>query len=119
MVLIRVIMMRERKWPVLVPLFGLLAFIVLAIVLVDRQSLRTTPVDLRYFHLRPDSSDAYADIGYASMQVKSVAASRHIPVPEVRNLMDAFTIGHDGGIGRQRVDVPGLNAALDERWRMQ
>lgn len=112
-------MRRESKWPALVPLIGILAFIVFAIVLADRQGLQPPPVDLRYFHPRTNATDPYADIGYASMQVKSVAASRHVPVQEVRHVMEECIINRDEMIGRQRVDVPRLNAVLDERWPMK
>lgn len=112
-------MTREIKWPALIPLIVIMALIVLAVVLADRQGLQPTPVDLRYFHPRADATDPNADIGYASMQVKSVAASRHVAVQEVRRLMEENTINRNEMIGRQRVDVPKLNEALDERWPMK
>ncbi|MCR6630558.1 MAG: potassium-transporting ATPase subunit C [Magnetospirillum sp.] len=113
-------MKREAKWPALVPLIAVLAFIVFAVVLADRQGPQPPAVDLRYFHPRPGASGQFADLGYASIQVKSVAASRHVPVQEVRRLMGEYTIGRDGPmIGRQRVDIPKLNEALDERWPMK
>ncbi len=102
------------------PLLGIVAFIIAAIILTGRHGLQPVPVDLHYFHLRTDAPAPYADIGYASIQVKSVAASRHVPVQDVRHLMAQYTINRDGPmIGRQRVDVPGLNLALDERWPMK
>lgn len=112
-------MTRETQWPAFIPLVMILAFIVLAVVLADRQGLQPPPADMHYFHPRTNAADPYAEIGYASMQVKSVAASRHVPVQDVRRLMEEYTINRDGMVGRQRVDVPRLNAALDERWPMK
>lgn len=107
-------MTQQSKWPVFLPLVTILAFIALAIVLADQRGLQPPAAgDLRHFHPRADAAEPDADLGYASMQVKNVAASRHVPVQEVRHLMEEFTIGH------QRVDVRRLNAALDERWPMK
>ena len=106
-------MAHESKWPAVLPLVMILAFIALALFLADRRGLQPPAADLRHFHPRADAADPDADLGYASMQVKNVAASRHVPVQEVRHLMEEFTVGH------QRVDVRRLNAALDERWPMK
>lgn len=106
-------MAHQRKWPTVLPLATILAFIALAVVLADQRGLQPPAADLLHFHPRADAADPDADLGYASMQVKNVAASRHVPVQEVRHLMEEFTVGH------QRVDVRRLNAALDERWPMK
>lgn len=94
--------------------------IALVVAMADRREPDRQPVDLRYFHLRQDATEQLSDMGYASMQVKSVAANRHVPVQEVRRLMEEYTINREGQvIGRQRVDIPGLNRALDERWPLK
>jgi K+-transporting ATPase ATPase C chain len=60
--------------------------------------------------LDPDISPANAYI-----QVDRVAAARHLPVAEVRNLVTKFTPGRTlGFLGEPRVDVLTLNIALDE-----
>jgi K+-transporting ATPase ATPase C chain len=60
--------------------------------------------------LDPDISPQYADI-----QVKRVAAARHLPVAEVQALVNKYTQGRTIGIlGEPRVDVLNLNIALDE-----
>lgn len=113
-------MNREAKMSALIVVTAFLVFIVLAIVVAGRRMPDRPAIDLHYFHLRTDATDPYADMGYASMQVKSVAASRHVPVQDVRHLMEEYAINHDGPmIGRERVDVPKLNEALDERWPMK
>lgn len=106
-----------RRWlTVLVALVAVPALVALATVVASRQNLEPPAVDLRYFHPRADDADAGTDIGYASMQVKGVAASRQVPVRDVRRLMEDHTANRDGLPGRQRVDVRKLNEALDERW---
>ncbi|KAF0222472.1 MAG: K+-transporting ATPase ATPase C [Rhodospirillaceae bacterium] len=113
-------MPRETIWSALIVVLAVLASIALVVAVADRQEPDRQPVDLRYFHLRPNVAEHSSDMGYASMQVKSVAASRHVPVPEVRRLMEEYTINREGQvIGRQRVDIPGLNMALDERWPLK
>jgi len=53
----------------------------------------------------------------AAWQVKRVAAHRHAPVEEVRQLVAAHTQGRELGVlGEPRVNVLRLNMALDERW---
>jgi K+-transporting ATPase ATPase C chain len=60
--------------------------------------------------LDPDISPQYADI-----QVKRVAAARHLPVATVQSLVNKFTQGRSlGFLGEPRVDVLTLNLALDE-----
>jgi K+-transporting ATPase ATPase C chain len=60
--------------------------------------------------LDPDISPAYA-----YLQVDRVAAARHLPVAEVRNLVTKFTQGRNlGFLGEPRVDVLTLNIALDQ-----
>jgi K+-transporting ATPase ATPase C chain len=60
--------------------------------------------------LDPDISPQYADI-----QVKRVAAARHLPVATVQSLVKKFTQGRSlGFLGEPRVDVLTLNIALDE-----
>jgi K+-transporting ATPase ATPase C chain len=60
--------------------------------------------------LDPDISPQYADI-----QVKTVAAARHLPVSEVQALVNKYTQGRNlGFLGEPRVDVLTLNVALDE-----
>lgn len=108
------------------------AFLVLAIlgigavVIGSGQDGREPPVrttamddrfsDPRYFHPlsgRPDGLNP-AD---ASMQIKGVAAHRHVPVGEMRAAVDEFTVGRGREpLGRQYTDVLRLNQALDERW---
>lgn len=113
-------MNHETNWSVLVLVLAVLALIGLIVAAADRREPDRQPVDLRYFHLRPDAPVQSSDMGYASMQVKSVAASRHVPVQEVRRLMEEHTINREGQvIGRQRVDIPSLNRALDERWPLK
>ena len=59
--------------------------------------------------LDPDISPQYADI-----QVKRVAAARHLPVSEVQALVSKYTQGRSlGFLGEPRVDVLTLNIALD------
>lgn len=113
-------MNRETSWSALVVVLAVLALIALVVAVAERRGPDRPPVDLRYFHLRLDATEQSSDMGYASMQVKSVAASRHVPVPEVRRLMEEYTISREGQMtGRQRVDIPGLNRALDERWPLK
>jgi K+-transporting ATPase ATPase C chain len=58
----------------------------------------------------PDISPANAAI-----QVDRVAATRHLPVAEVRALVAKFTQGRTlGFLGEPRVDVLTLNIALDQ-----
>jgi potassium-transporting ATPase KdpC subunit len=60
--------------------------------------------------LDPDISPAYA-----YLQVNRVAAARHLPVSEVRNLVSQFVQGRNiGFLGEPRVDVLTLNIALDQ-----
>jgi potassium-transporting ATPase KdpC subunit len=60
--------------------------------------------------LDPDISPAYA-----YLQVNRVAAARHLPVSEVRNLVSKFVQGRTlGFLGEPRVDVLTLNIALDQ-----
>ena len=60
--------------------------------------------------LDPDISPANAAI-----QIDRVAATRHLPVSEVKSLVSKFTQGRNIGIlGEPRVDVLTLNIALDE-----
>ena len=60
--------------------------------------------------LDPDISPANAAI-----QVDRVAATRHLPVAEVRALVAKFTQGRTiGFLGEPRVDVLTLNIALDQ-----
>jgi potassium-transporting ATPase KdpC subunit len=60
--------------------------------------------------LDPDISPQYADI-----QVKRVAAARHLPVATVQSLVSKYTQGRTVGfLGEPRVDVLTLNIALDE-----
>lgn len=59
--------------------------------------------------LDPDISPQYADI-----QVKRVAAARHLPVATVQSLVNSYTQGRSlGFLGEPRVDVLTLNIALD------
>lgn len=59
--------------------------------------------------LDPDISPQYADI-----QVNRVAAARHLPVSQVRALVDTYTQSRNlGFLGEPRVDVLTLNIALD------
>jgi len=59
--------------------------------------------------LDPDISPANAAI-----QIDRVAATRHLPVSEVKSLVSKFTQGRNIGIlGEPRVDVLTLNIALD------
>jgi potassium-transporting ATPase KdpC subunit len=52
---------------------------------------------------------------YAAIQVKRVAAARHLPVSEVQALVSKYTQGRVIGIlGEPRVDVLDLNIALDK-----
>jgi K+-transporting ATPase ATPase C chain len=51
---------------------------------------------------------------YAAIQVDRVAATRHLPVSEVRSLVAKYTQGRNlGFLGEPRVDVLTLNIALD------
>jgi K+-transporting ATPase ATPase C chain len=60
--------------------------------------------------LDPDISPQYADI-----QVKRVAAARHLPVSTVQGLVGKYTQGRTiGFLGEPRVDVLNLNIALDQ-----
>src|SRR5580704_7746909 len=60
--------------------------------------------------LDPDISPANAAI-----QVDRVAAARHLPVSEVKALVDKYTQGRTlGFLGEPRVDVLNLNIALDQ-----
>ncbi len=60
--------------------------------------------------LDPDISPQYADL-----QVKTVAAARHLPVSTVQSLVNKYTQGRTlGFLGEPRVDVLTLNIALDE-----
>lgn len=61
--------------------------------------------------LDPDISPAYAAI-----QVKRVAAARHLPVATVQGLVTKFTTGRSlGFLGEPAVNVLDLNIALDEQ----
>jgi K+-transporting ATPase ATPase C chain len=60
--------------------------------------------------LDPDISPAYAAI-----QVNRVAAARHLPVSEVRDLVAKYTTGRTlGFLGEPVVNVLELNIALDQ-----
>ncbi|MCP2335855.1 potassium-transporting ATPase subunit C [Actinomadura rupiterrae] len=62
--------------------------------------------------LDPDISPAYADI-----QVKRVAAARHISADQVRKLLDENRMGRGlGFLGEPRVNVLRLNLALDRQY---
>lgn len=59
--------------------------------------------------LDPDISPAYADI-----QAARVAASRHLPLKQVQDLIQHHIIGRQFGfLGQERVNVLQLNLALD------
>lgn len=75
------------------------------------------PNDLRYFHPLPGKSSATLNPADASIQVKGVAANRHVSPQEVRKLMEEHTEGRgQEPQGRQRINVEELNQALDEHW---
>lgn len=113
-------MSSETNGSALAVVFAIPAFIGVVVAVADRREPDRQPVDPRYFHLHPDATEQSSDRGYASMQVKSVAANRHVPVQEVRRLMEEHTINREGqALGRLRVDIPGLNRALDERWPLK
>ena len=51
----------------------------------------------------------------AAIQVNRVAAARHLPVSEVKALVDKYTQGRPlGFLGEPRVNVLNLNIALDQ-----
>ncbi|MBO2453961.1 potassium-transporting ATPase subunit C [Actinomadura barringtoniae] len=65
--------------------------------------------------LDPHISTAYADI-----QIKRIAAARHISPAQVEKLVKAATSGRDlGFMGEPRVNVVKLNAQLDARYPFQ
>ncbi len=112
-------MPKTSTWTALAAPALVLGLIALVVVFADRR-VEVPAADLRYFHARPDSPDAAVDLSYASMQVKSVAASRQVPVPDIRRLLDESTIERTGvAISRRHVDVPRLNRVLDERWPLK
>ena len=52
---------------------------------------------------------------YAAIQVNRVAAARHLPLSQVKNLVASHTQGRTiGFLGEPRVNVVNLNIALDE-----
>jgi len=88
--------------------------IALVVAMADRREPDRQPVDLRYFDLRQDATEQLSDMGYAFMRVKNVAANRHVPVHEVRRLMEGV---HDKP--RRTGDRPtacGTLLASIERW---
>jgi K+-transporting ATPase ATPase C chain len=83
-----------------------------AVVRLDGVAPRQVPADAVQASgsgLDPDISPAYAAI-----QVRRVAAARHLPVATVRRLVDRYTTGRTlGFLGEPRVDVLDVNLALD------
>lgn len=64
--------------------------------------------------------DPHISPAAAAYQVKRVAAHRHAPVDQVRQLVAQFTEGRDLGVlGEAHVNVLRLNLALDEHWPMR
>ncbi len=121
-------MPRGATWTILAVPVVVLGLVALVVAFADRR-VEVPTTDLRYFHTRPDNSGKVvesdnsgkvADLSYVSMQVKSVAASRRIPLQDIRRLLDESTVERAGvAIGRRHVDIPRLNLALDERWPLK
>ncbi|NFV78930.1 potassium-transporting ATPase subunit C [Magnetospirillum aberrantis] len=113
-------MSREPGWSPSIVILVVLSFVGIILAVAGRQEPPQPAVDLRYFHLHPDATDQMLDVSDASMQVKRVSAYRHVPMWDVRHLMEEYVVTRGGrGRGRQMVDIPRLNQALDERWPMK
>lgn len=64
--------------------------------------------------------DPHISPAAAAWQIKRVANARHVPQDEIRALVARFTEGRELGVlGEPRVNVLGLNMALDEHWPMR
>lgn len=64
--------------------------------------------------------DPHISPASAAYQVKRVAATRHVPVDEVRKVVAQYTEGRELGLlGEMRINVLKLNLALDERWPLR
>lgn len=110
----------EHQPPKRHPLFAILAGIVALVAVLwlgtaDHSRPRETapPREAAYFHTV--GGNAVVDPADVSFQAKRVAAARHVPVGDVRLLIQAHTTGKEG----QRVEVTELNRALDELWPMR
>lgn len=110
----------EHRPPKRHPIFAILAGIaalatILWLGMMDHSRLRATavPRDAAYFHTVGGHS--VVDLADLSFQAKRVAAARHVPVADVRMIVQA----HLGKNGEPRVAVTELNRALDELWPMR
>lgn len=110
----------DSNWPSAIVLAAIVLFITVVVVLADRRGPDRPPVDLRYFQARSSTIDGGVNLADVSMQVKIVAATRHIPPQEVRRLMWEYAEGGEQEPpSRKRVDIDRLNRVLDERWPLK
>lgn len=79
-------------------------------------SLAEDPRDPRYFHHRGSGSGAYVVFSDASLQAKGVAASRRVPLVEMRQWLAGHVEHPDGHPNLQVIDVAGLNGDLDRQF---
>lgn len=72
--------------------------------------------DPRYFHHRGGVPEGYASFPDASLQAKSVAAARRVPLLDMHEWLIEHVEHPDGHPNQQVVNVTGLNAELDRRF---
>ncbi|MGE4279410.1 MAG: hypothetical protein AB7G62_07470 [Magnetospirillum sp.] len=86
----------------------------------DQRAPSPPSQDLAYFHAMSGHASASLELSDASMQVKAVAARRHVLVADVHRLLQDYTDNMPGvPLADRRVDLNGLNQKLDELWPMK